>query len=79
MKVSQASISGAATGFLLGCSICLVQNIAVVDSTFRIFVLTMVGAWIGVLLVWLDQLLPSASRQADQMVEQTVEGRDSNR
>jgi len=69
MKVSQASISGAATGFLFGCAICLVQEISIIDSIFRIFVLTVAGAWMGVLLVWLDQLLPLSSRQADQVGE----------
>jgi len=52
-------------GFLLGCAICLIQDIAVLDSLFRVFVLTIAGAWMGVLLGWLDQLLPAAKHQQD--------------
>jgi len=65
MKLTQASISGAATGFLLGCSICLIQDIAILDSLFRVFVLTVAGAWMGVLLGWLDQLLPAVKHPQD--------------
>ena len=63
MKPLQAALSGMLTGFLFGCAICLVQNIPVTDALFRIFVLTSAGAWMGVLLAWLNQILPSKIEQ----------------
>ncbi len=71
MKPLQAGLSGMLTGFLFGCAICLVQSIALPDALFRIFVLTSAGAWMGVLLAWLNQILPSN-------VEHQREHRDNN-
>ncbi len=59
MKPLQAALSGMLSGFLFGCAICLVQNIPVPDALFRIFILTSAGTWMGVLLAWLNQILPS--------------------
>jgi len=59
MKPLQAGLSGMLTGFLFGCAICLVQNISIPDALLRIFILTSAGAWMGVLLAWLNQILPS--------------------
>ena len=61
MKPSHAGISGALIGLLFGCAICLIQNITISDALFRIFILTSAGAWMGVMLAWLNQLLPSKS------------------
>jgi len=61
MSPIHASISGALVGLLFGSAICLIQNIAVSDALFRIFILTSAGAWMGVMLAWLNQLLPSKS------------------
>ncbi len=61
MKPTYAGVSGALIGLLFGAAICLIQNIAVSDALFRIFILTSAGAWMGVMLAWLNQLLPSKS------------------
>jgi len=58
MNPTQAALSGAMTGLLFGLFICLVRDIPVADSLFRIGVLTAAGAWMGVLLAWLNALLP---------------------
>jgi len=63
MNPGHAATSGALTGLLFGCAICLIQNIPVVDSLFRIFVLTFAGAWMGILLSWLNQIIPAKMDQ----------------
>jgi uncharacterized membrane protein YjfL (UPF0719 family) len=66
MKPAHAALAGMLTGLLFGCAISLIQNIAVSDALFRIFILTSAGAWMGVLLAWLNQLLPSkVNRQSE--------------
>ncbi len=69
MHTTHASVCGAITGLLLGCAICLIQNIAVSDALFRIFVLTLSGAWIGMLLAWLDQLIPDQTMQQEESAD----------
>jgi len=63
MKPMQAGMAGILTGLLFGCAICLIQNISIADASFRIFILTSAGGWMGVLLAWLNQLLPSKTNQ----------------
>jgi len=66
MKPLHAGLAGMLTGLLFGCAICLIQNIAISNAFFRIFILTSAGAWMGVLLAWLNQLLPSKlNRQSE--------------
>lgn len=62
MKPLHASLCGALTGLLFTCAICLIQNIPLAESLFRIFIVTAAGAWMGILLAWLNQLLPDKSR-----------------
>ncbi len=61
MKPTHAATSGALAGLLLGSAICLIQNISVEDSLFRVSILAFSGAWMGILLAWLNQILPSQS------------------
>ncbi|MBL4774455.1 MAG: hypothetical protein JKY87_00140 [Mariprofundus sp.] len=61
MKPTHAGISGSFIGLLLGSAVCLIQNIHIEEALFRIFILTSAGAWMGVMLAWLNQLLPSKS------------------
>ncbi|MFQ5519694.1 MAG: hypothetical protein ACE5E3_06825 [Mariprofundus sp.] len=65
-----AAVAGMLTGFLFGCAICLIQNIPVTQSLFRIFVLTAAGGWMGVMLAWLNQLLPSKSDHSAEHPDQ---------
>jgi len=59
MKPLHAGLAGMLTGLLFGYAICLIQNIPIGDALFRIFILMSSGAWMGVLLAWLNRLLPS--------------------
>jgi len=65
MKPMYAATSGMLTGFLFGAAICLFQNISLTDSLFRIFILTLAGCWMGLLLAWLNQLLPNKSHSSE--------------
>ncbi|TLS66701.1 hypothetical protein FE236_01445 [Mariprofundus erugo] len=59
MQLPHAALAGSLTGLLFGLAVCLIQNIPVVDSLYRIMILTFAGAWMGMLLAWLNQLLPT--------------------
>jgi len=63
MNPLHAGLAGMLTGLLFGCAICLIQNISITDASFRIFILTSAGGWMGILLAWLNQLLPSKTNQ----------------
>ncbi len=84
MKPVHACVSGALTGLLFGSAVCLIQNIAISDALFRIFILSSAGAWMGAMLAWLNQLLPSksdhpANQPPGQHSEHLSERRDVNR
>jgi len=66
MKPAHAAISGALTGLLLGIAICLIQAIPVADALLRIAILSFAGAWMGLLLAWLNLLLPNKSEQHNE-------------
>jgi len=61
MKATHAAASGALAGILIGVSICILRNISLEDSVFRVFVLGASGAWMGMLLAWLNQMLTPKS------------------
>ena len=63
MKIGQAGLLGALAGFLLGLFICLIQGISVEHALLRISILTAAAGWIGIMLAWLNQLLPSAKEE----------------
>lgn len=71
MKPLYAALAGMITGLLFGCAISLIQNIPMNDALFRIFILTSAGAWMGVMLAWLNQLLPG---KGDKQTEHTDTG-----
>jgi len=66
VSTAQASLYGALTGLLFGIAICLIQAIPFLDSLMRIAVLSFVGAWMGLLLAWLNQLLPTHTDDEEQ-------------
>ncbi|MDQ6993367.1 MAG: hypothetical protein Q9M31_07810 [Mariprofundus sp.] len=59
MKPVQAGLSGSLIGLLFGLAICLIQNIPIADAMLRMLILTFAGAWMGILLAWLNLLLPT--------------------
>jgi len=57
MQVKHAAIAGSSIGLLAGIAICTVIGASFTDSLFRVAVLAVAGAWMGVLLVWLNDIL----------------------
>lgn len=57
MRVKHAAVAGASIGILAGGAICLIIGTSFLDALFRISVLAVAGAWMGILLVWLSDLL----------------------
>ncbi|MDX8405927.1 MAG: hypothetical protein R8K50_07240 [Mariprofundus sp.] len=66
MKPVHAGLTGCLTGALFALAICLIQNIPLLDALFRIVILTLAGAWMGVLLAWLNLLLPGHDKHEHQ-------------
>jgi len=66
MTPSHAATSGALTGLLFGCAVCLVQSIPIAESMFRIGILTVAVAWMGIMLAWLNQMLPRKTEPGEQ-------------
>ncbi len=69
MKIGQAGLLGALAGFLLGSAICLIQGIPPLPAVIRIAILTAAAGWIGLMLAWLNQLLPSYHANDDEQQE----------
>jgi len=63
MHLFHATATGAITGACLGFAVCMFNDITLADTLFRMFVLSMGGAWIGFLLAWLSTILPSENHQ----------------
>ena len=59
MKPVHAALTGSLTGLLFGLAVCLIQNIPISDALLRMLTLSFAGAWMGVLLAWLNLLLPT--------------------
>lgn len=57
MQVKHAAVAGSSIGLLAGCAICLIIGASLSDALFRISILAVAGAWMGILLVWLSALL----------------------
>jgi hypothetical protein len=63
MQVKHAAIAGLSIGLLSGTAICIVIGTTFSDALFRIFILSIGGAWMGILLAWLNDLLTPETRQ----------------
>jgi len=59
MPMHLASLYGACMGLLAGIVIALLFNLDMGDSIYRTSILTVCGAWMGLLLAWLNTLLPN--------------------
>jgi len=57
VQVKHAAVAGVSIGFLTGFTICMVIGVSLADGLFRVSILAVSGAWMGVLLVWLNDLL----------------------
>ena len=69
MTARFAGIYGGVAGFLVGVAIALVYNVPMTDAFYRLLALTICGAWMGAMLIWLDQLLPHEDEQESSKAE----------
>jgi len=63
MPMHLATLYGACLGLLAGIVISLLFNLDIADSIYRTSILTVCGAWMGLLLAWLNSLLPVHAEQ----------------
>ena len=75
MNTSQVAAFGGACGALIGFSICMVVGIDFYETIIRVAVLGGAGAWIGMMLSWLNQLLPTMP----QPEQEEGEGNDDSK
>ncbi|MDX8410086.1 MAG: hypothetical protein R8J84_08640 [Mariprofundales bacterium] len=73
MRVAEAAAAGASCGALAGFAICMVIGVGFYDTLMRMSVLGAAGGWIGMMLILLDQALPSPPRSS---VETDEDGAD---
>lgn len=70
MPVIYASLYGMTLGLLSGLVIALLFNLNASDAAFRMLVLAIGGGWIGMLLAWLNSLLPQPTGEETEMDRQ---------
>jgi len=63
MQSRHAAACGISIGLLTGIAIAIFLNLGLVDAAYRITVLAVGGAWMGILLACLNDLLPSPQNQ----------------
>jgi len=68
MTLSQATSSGALAGAGLAFAVCMVNDIGLTDSMFRMGVLAIGGGWVGFLLAWLNDILPKANHHKGKVL-----------
>lgn len=59
MNIYHSAVTGAWVGACLAFAVCMVKDLALADTLYRMFILGIGGAWIGFLLSWLNLILPS--------------------
>ena len=57
MQVKHAAITGSSIGVLSGFAICTMIDASLSDTLFRVSILAIGGAWMGMMMAWLDDLL----------------------
>jgi len=63
MLSRHAAACGVSIGLLTGIAIAMCLNLKLADAAYRIIVLAVGGAWMGVLLAYLNDLLPSSQHR----------------
>jgi len=67
MLSRHAAACGFSIGLLTGIAIAMFLNLEIADAAYRIIVLAIGGAWMGILLACLnDLLLPSQNRNSER-------------
>jgi len=66
MNTSHVAAFGGACGALIGFSICMVVGIDFYETMIRVGVLGIAGAWIGMMLSWLNDLLPTMPQEEEE-------------
>jgi len=72
MPIHFAALYGACLGLLAGAAITLLFNLDMSDSIYRTGILSISGAWMGMLLAWLNTLLPDHNVQSPQRADKRL-------
>lgn len=60
VSLLHSTVTGAVAGASMAFAVCMLKDISLADTLFRMFILAIGGAWIGFLLSWLNMILPKA-------------------
>jgi len=63
MLSRHAAACGISIGLLTGIAIAMCLDLKFTDAAYRIIVLAVGGAWMGILLAYLNDLLPSSQNR----------------
>jgi len=69
MNLFHAAVTGAVTGACLAFAMCIIKDLSMADTLYRMFIVSIGGAWIGFLLSWLNMMLPQADTHKQQHQE----------
>ncbi|RMH51153.1 MAG: hypothetical protein D6682_05215 [Zetaproteobacteria bacterium] len=70
LSTSHVAAFGGACGALIGFAICMVVGIGFYETVVRMAVLGIAGAWIGMMLKWLNDLLPRMPEPEEDAAEE---------
>ncbi len=62
MNIYHAMAAGAVSGACLSFAMCLIKDLTLADTIYRMFIVGLGGAWVGFLLAWLNMILPQADK-----------------
>jgi hypothetical protein len=65
MKIYHATLTGAVSGACLAFVVCIIKDLTLADTAYRMFILGIGGGWIGFLLSWLNLILPRVEHQGN--------------
>ena len=66
MNLFHSTIAGAVTGACLAFALCIIKDLSMAGTLYRMFIVSIGGAWIGFLLSWLNMMLPQADTHNNQ-------------
>ncbi len=72
MNVYYSLATGAVAGACLAFAVCIIKDLTIADTLYRMFIVGIGGAWIGFLLSWLNMILPRLDKHQNQQREHHI-------
>ncbi len=72
MNLYYSLVTGAVAGACVAFSVCMIKDLTIADTLYRMFIVGIGGAWIGFLLSWLNMILPRLDKHQNQQREHHI-------